>query len=291
MPNGWFRKRKPEMPPEVPEGLMTPCPKCKELLFTREWERNLKVCQKCGFHFPISARERVELLTDPGTFQEQDAGLVSTNPLNFPSYAETLERHGKATGLTDACLSGDGLLSGHPFSLAVTDRRFMMGSMGSVVGERITRSIERATERGTPVLLVSGTGGGARMHEGLLALMQMAKTSAALARHQDAGLLAVVLLTDPTMGGVTASWGSLGDLNLAEPGATIGFAGLRVAQQANVGKIPADFQTAEFHRAHGQIDRVVPRKELKETLARIFRFAGAPVETVAGETGESVNVG
>lgn len=289
MANGWFRKRRTERPAQVPEGLMTPCPKCKELLFTREWERNLKVCLKCGYHFPITAPERIEILLDQGSFTERDAELFSANPLDFPGYTDTMERHRAATGLRDACVSGDGTLAGHPLSLAITDRRFMMGSMGSVVGERITRAIERATERGTPVLLVSGTGGGARMHEGLLALMQMAKTSGALARHHDAGLLTVVLLTDPTMGGVTASWGSLGDMILAEPGAMIGFAGLRVAQQANVGKVPANFQTAEFHREHGQIDRVVPRKELKETLARIFQFAGAPVQ--AGETGETAHVG
>jgi acetyl-CoA carboxylase carboxyl transferase subunit beta len=285
MPNGWFRKRKSNQARDVPEGLWTECPKCRELLFTREWERNFKVCLKCGFHFRLPARERIELLLDPGTFVERDV-LHSGNPLGFPRYDESLERNRRDTGLSDAVMSGEGSLMGHPLTIAVTDPRFMMGSMGSVVGERITRTVERATRQGMPTVLVSGTGGGARMQEGLLSLMQMAKTSAALAHHHRSGLLTVIVLTDPTMGGVTASWGSLGDVILAEPGAMIGFAGLRVSQQAQVQKVPADFQTAEFHLAHGQIDRVVPRKDLRETIGRLFRFAGA-----AGVPQEAAHVG
>lgn len=286
MANGWFRKRKdaadrttPTPGNDIPEGLMTQCVRCKELLFTREWERNLKVCGKCGYHFRLSARERVEMLLDPGSFVERDTKLRSADPLDFPGYASSLERNRERAGLWDSIVSGEGLLEGHPVTLAVTDSHFMMGSMGSVVGERLTRAVERATDRGVPVLLVSGSGGGARMHEGLLSLMQMAKTSAALARHHRAGLLAITLLTDPTMGGVTASWGSLGDLVLAEPGAMIGFAGLRVSQQAQVQKVPSDFQTAEFQHAHGQIDRIVPRRELRRELALFLRFAGAPAQT------------
>lgn len=287
MANGWFRKRKSAQAINLPENLCTECPKCHEVLFTREWERNLKVCLKCAFHFRLTARERIDLLLDEGSFVERDP-LESVNPLSFPDYNASLERNRRKTGLADAVVSGEGTLLGHPLTLAVTDPGFMMGSMGSVVGERITRAVERATERGIPTLLVSGTGGGARMQEGLLSLMQMAKTSAALANHHRAGLLTVVVLTDPTMGGVTASWGSLGDVILAEPGAMIGFAGLRVSQQANVQKVPADFQTAEFHLAHGQIDRIVPRKELRETIGRLFRFAGASMREPAPE---AVHVG
>lgn len=282
MGNGWFRKRK-DSPNEFPEGLWTQCTKCRELLFTREWERNLKVCLKCGFHFRLPARERIELLVDPDTFTELDASLASTNPLNFPKYSEALERYRKDTGEVDAVISGEAEMGGMPLTLAVTSANFMMGSMGSVVGEKVTRALERATERGIPALLVSGSGGGARMHEGLLSLMQMAKTSGALARHHEAGLPAFVLLTDPSMGGVSASWGSLGDVILAEPGAMIGFAGLRVSQQAQVQKVPADFQTAEFQLAHGQIDRVVPRKELRDTLIRLLQFACAGDPLPEGE--------
>lgn len=275
MANGWFRKRKEE-PRNVPEGLFTQCSKCREQLFTREWERNLKVCMKCGYHHRFSARERIELLIDAGSFSELDANLASNNPLNFPGYADSLLRYRKATGMADAIVSGSGTLAGHPLTISVTDPNFMMGSMGSVVGERIARAVEHATERRIPTVLVSGTGGGARMQEGLLSLMQMAKTSAAIAQHHAAGLMTVVILTEPSMAGVLASWGSLGDIILAEPGAMIGFVGQRVSQQANVSKVPADFQTAEFQLAHGQVDAIVPRKDLKAMLERVFQFAGAP---------------
>ncbi len=291
MANGWFRKRRQDDTPNrgksaLPDGIWTSCPKCKEILFRKEWEENLKVCPKCAHHCRLSAQERVELLTDEGTFRELHADLRASDPLNFPNYQTSLERYRSATGLLDAVVSGEGLLEGMPVTLAVTDANFMMGSMGSVVGERITRAIERGTELGVPVILVSGSGGGARMHEGLLSLMQMAKTSGALARHAAAGLLTVVLLTDPSMGGVTASWGTLGDVILAEPGAMIGFAGLRVSQQAQVNKVPSDFQTAEFQLNHGQIDRVVPRKELKATLASLLQFAGSVAEASGGSLAE-----
>jgi acetyl-CoA carboxylase carboxyl transferase subunit beta len=282
MANGWFRKRKQE---EIPEGLFMQCPKCRELLFTREWERNLKVCARCGHHFRLTARERLDLLLDDATFEEWDDNLLSANPLEFPRYSESLERYRTGTGLTDAVLSGAGSIGGRPLVVAVTDAHFMMGSMGSVVGERIVRALERATERGWPALLVSGSGGGARMQEGLLSLMQMARTSGALARHSDAGLLALVLLTDPTMGGVTASWGSLGDIILAEPGAMIGFAGQRVSKQAQVAKVPADFQTAEFHLKHGQIDRIVPRRELRDMISLLLQFSGTALEAESAAHG------
>ena len=278
MGNGWFRKQKSPRTgvEELPEGLWIQCenPKCRELLFIREWERNLKVCRKCQYHFRLSARERIELLTDEGTFVERDAQIVSKNPLNFPRYNDSLERYRRDAGQTDAIVSGDAELDGTPFSIAATDARFMMGSMGSVVGERLTRSVERATAAGWPVVLISGTGGGARMQEGILALMQMAKTSGAIAHHHAKGLMTIVILTHPSMAGVLASWGSLGDVILAEPGAMIGFVGQRVSKQAQVSKVPSDFQTAEFQLAHGQVDRVVPRKDLKATLSALFEFAG-----------------
>jgi acetyl-CoA carboxylase carboxyl transferase subunit beta len=290
MPNGWFRSKRSNYSKRtlqakveaMPDGLWEQCPKCRELLFIRELEKNLKVCKKCNYHFRLSAKERIALLLDEGTFVERDANLRTTDPLEFPRYDEALARYQNSTGMSEAVLSGEGLLNGLPLSIAVTDSRFIMGSMWAVVGERLTRAIERAIEREIPVLLVSGSGGGARMHEGLLSLMQMAKTSGALARLHQAGLIAIVLLTDPSMAGVMASWGSLGDITLAEPGAMIGFTGQRVSQQAQVTKLPADFQTAEFQLKHGMIDMIVPRKDLKETIAKLLLFSGAhtTVETM-----------
>jgi acetyl-CoA carboxylase carboxyl transferase subunit beta len=212
---------------------------------------------------------------------ELDGDLRSANPLGFPGYDAKLRRHSEATGLPDAIVSGEATLDEYPMTLAVTDAFFMRGAMGSVVGERITRAVERATDLRVPALLVSGSGGGARMEEGLLSLMQMARTGAAIARHSDAGLLTVVLLTDPSLAGIMASWGSLGDILLAEPGAQIGFVGERVSQQAVLGKVPAGFQSSEFQLAHGQIDRVVPRKELRGVLSLLFRFSGAVQRTNA----------
>jgi acetyl-CoA carboxylase carboxyl transferase subunit beta len=238
---------------------------------------------RCDYHFRLTAHERIAMLLDEGSFVERDAGLRTTDPLRFPKYDESLARYQKATGLSEAVVSGEGRLNGLAISLAITDSHFLMGSMATVVGERITRAIERAIEREIAVLLVSGSGGGARMHEGLLSLMQMAKTSGALARLQQAGLLAIVLLTDPSMAGVMASWGSLGDVILAEPGAQIGFTGQRVSKQAQVNKAPDDFQTAEFQLQHGMIDRVVPRRELKETIGKLMLFGGAVAERGARE--------
>jgi acetyl-CoA carboxylase carboxyl transferase subunit beta len=291
MPNSWFggkrttysKRSLQEKVEAIPEGLWTQCPKCQQILFTRELEKNLKVCMKCDYHFRLTACERIAMLLDEGSFVERDAGLRTTDPLQFPQYDESLARYQKATGLSEAVVSGEGCLNGLPLSLAVTDSHFLMGSMATVVGERITRAIERAIEREIAVLLISGSGGGARMHEGLLSLMQMAKTSGALARLQQAGLLAIVLLTDPSMAGVMASWGSLGDVILAEPGAQIGFTGQRVSKQAQVTKAPDNFQTAEFQLQHGMIDRVVPRRELKETIGKLLLFGGAVAEVETRE--------
>lgn len=280
MANGWFQKKQSAASKRslqakveaIPDGLWIPCPGCRELLFTRELERNLKVCKKCNHHFRLTAAERLELLLDPDSFSEWDAQLRTVDPLHFPDYDAALRKNQQKTGMTEAILSGSGRIDSLPLGIAVTDSHFIMGSMGSVVGERITRVIERSIEREMPVLLVSGSGGGARMQEGLLSLMQMAKTSAALARLKQARLLCIVVLTDPTMGGVFASWASLGDVLIAEPGAMIGFAGQRVSQQTGVMKPPADFQTAEYQFQHGMIDLVSPRKELRETVLRLLQF-------------------
>jgi acetyl-CoA carboxylase carboxyl transferase subunit beta len=264
-------------------GLWSQCPRCREIIFTPELERNLKVCRKCNYHFRLTARERLDLLLDEGSFIERDASLVTVNPLEFRGYSESLGRYQGITNLPEAALSGEGSVDGLPVTIAVTDSHFLMGTMASVVGERITRTIERATDLGIACVLVSGSGGGARMQEGLLSLMQMAKTAGALARHHRLGLLAVVILTDPSMAGVLASWGSLGDVILAEPGAMIGFAGQRVSQQAGVHKVPSDFQTAEFQLKHGQVDRVCPRRELRETVAKVLAFGSRPAAVPLNE--------
>jgi acetyl-CoA carboxylase carboxyl transferase subunit beta len=282
MPDGWFRRKQSASSKRslqarvqaIPEGLWTPCPRCRELLFTRELEKSLKVCKKCNYHVWLTAAERIDLLLDEGTFVERDENLRTVDPLGFPKYDEKLARYQEATGMTEAVLSGEGELLGMPVAIGVTDARFIRGSMGSVVGERITRAIERAIEREIAVILVSGSGGGARMEEGLLSLMQMAKTSGALARLHQAGLLAIGVLTDQSMAGVLASWASLGDVILAEPGARIGFVGERVSQQAQVTKQTSEYQTSEFQLKHGMIDMVCHRKDLKEAIGRLLQFAG-----------------
>jgi acetyl-CoA carboxylase carboxyl transferase subunit beta len=289
MADGWFQrklgaasKRSLQAKVEaIPDGLWTQCPGCREVQFTRELERNLKVCKKCNHHFRLTAAERLALLLDPGSFVEWDAQLRTVDPLQFPNYDAALLKNQQKTGMTEAILSGTGRIDGQALGIAVTDSHFIMGSMGSVVGERITRMIERSIEREMPALLVSGSGGGARMQEGLLSLMQMAKTSAALARLKQAGLPCLVLLTDPTMGGVFASWASLGDVLIAEPGAMIGFAGQRVSQQTGVMKPPAGFQTAEYQFQHGMIDLICPRKELRDMLIRLLQFGAKEASGVS----------
>jgi acetyl-CoA carboxylase carboxyl transferase subunit beta len=258
--------------PHVPDGLWEKCPKCERALFKRDLEKNLKVCHHCGYHFRLSAQERIALLTEPGSFHEWDAGVTACDPLGFPGYLQKLERDRGRTGLNDAVVTGGARIGSTDVAIGVTDFRFLAGAMNSVVGERITRCIETATERRLPLVLISGTGGGASMYEGILSLMQMPKTAAALARHHEARLLYVSILTDASMAGVLASWASLGDIILAEPGASIGFTGDRVSKQAQVGKKPPDFQTAEFQLRNGMIDAIVHRKELKPTLLRILKW-------------------
>ncbi|QIZ68643.1 acetyl-CoA carboxylase, carboxyltransferase subunit beta [Geobacillus subterraneus] len=254
---------------EVPEGVMTKCPQCKKIMYTKELVKNLRVCLSCGYHHPMPARERIASVLDDGSFREYDAGMVSVNPLGFPGYSEKLEEDRRKSGLNEAVVTGEGTLEGHPLVIAVMDSSFRMGSMGSVVGEKIARAVERAREQRMPFLIFTASGG-ARMQEGVLSLMQMAKTSAALKRFSNDGGLFISVMTHPTTGGVSASFASLGDYNFAEPGALIGFAGRRVIEQTVREELPEDFQTAEFLLKHGQLDAVIHRHELKEKLAIVF---------------------
>lgn len=259
----------------VPAGLWTKCPSCQHVMFSKTLRENFSVCSKCNFHFILGAWERIELLMDPKTFKEFDADLETLDPLGFKGvrpYLEKLKQDQKKTGLREACLVGEGCILGTRVALGITDSRFIMGSMGSVVGEKITRLIERALEKRLPLVVVSGSGGGARMYEGVLSLMQMAKTSSAIARYQRTQLPYFSVLTNPTMGGVMASFASLGDVILAEPGALLGFAGPRVIEQTIRQKLPPDFQTSEFLLEHGLIDLVVDRKDLKSTLKRLLDY-------------------
>ena len=258
---------------EIPAGLWTKCEACSQLIYNKALEENLRVCAKCDFHFPLTAPERVALTIDDGTFEAWDADLRPVDPLQFSvprPYREKLVEEQRACGLTDACVTGSGALDGRPIVLGVTDSRFMMGSMGSVVGERLTRAIERATERRLPLIIISGSGGGARMQEGMLSLMQMAKTASALMRLDERSGLFISVLTHPTMAGVLASFATLGDLIIAEPKALIGFTGPRVIEQTIRQKLPEGFQRSEFLLEHGLIDLIVHRRELKTTLSRLL---------------------
>jgi len=251
------------------------CPKCKEILYGRDWEKNLKICSRCSYHFKLTAYERITLLTDPDSFVEVDRDIVSVDPLKFVSraqaYADKLEEERRNSGLNEAVVSGHATIEGSPLALAVMDFRFIGGSMGSVVGEKITRTIELGIERGIPVLIATASGG-ARMQEGVYSLMQMAKTSAALAKLGEARLPYFSLLTDPTTGGVTASFAMLGDVILAEPGALVCFTGPRVIEQFMHIKLPEGTVNSEFGLQHGMIDAVVHRRELRQTLAQLLRL-------------------
>ncbi|WP_419791467.1 acetyl-CoA carboxylase, carboxyltransferase subunit beta [Staphylococcus chromogenes] len=256
---------------DVPEGIMTKCPNCKKIMYTKELTENLNVCFNCDHHIPLSAYSRIEAISDEGTFNEFDKGMTSANPLNFPGYEEKLEKDQTKTSLNEAVVTGTATLNGIRFGVGVMDSRFRMGSMGSVVGEKICRIVDYCTEHRLPFVLFTASGG-ARMQEGIISLMQMAKTSVSLERHSDAGLLFVSYMTHPTTGGVSASFASVGDINLAEPKALIGFAGRRVIEQTINEKLPEDFQTAEFLLEHGQLDKVVHRSQMRETLAQIFEM-------------------
>ncbi|MFM8893387.1 MAG: acetyl-CoA carboxylase, carboxyltransferase subunit beta [Planctomycetia bacterium] len=261
----------------VPEGLWQKCDGCGATIYRKEAEELLNVCPQCGFHWYVSAAQRIDQLLDTGTFEEWDACLRPGDPLGFrdkKAYAERLVSEQKRTGLNEAVVTGTGMIRARHVACGVTDSAFIMGSMGSVVGERLTRLVERATAGGLPLIIVSASGGGARMHEGILSLMQMAKVSAALARHSQAGGLFISVLTNPTMGGVAASFASLGDLCFAEPRALIGFAGPRTIKATIRVELPKGFQTSEFLLEHGFIDRIVARKDLKSEIARAIDYCG-----------------
>ncbi len=257
---------------EIPAGLWSKCENCKEMIYSKQLEENLRVCPKCQHHLRINAKARIKHLIDEGTWEEESSKLTPVDFLDFPEYKDKLKKAQEATGLDDAVCTGIGKISGFPVALGVTDSFFMMGSMGSVVGEKLTRLIELAIKRKLGVIIISSSGGGARMHEGILSLMQMAKTSAALKKLADAGLPYIAVLTDPTGGGVTASFGMLGDITIAEPNALICFAGPRVIEQTIKQKLPKGFQRSEFLKEHGFVDLVVERKDLKDNLAKILKF-------------------
>jgi len=258
---------------QMPEGVWTKCKNCNEIIYTKEVERNLNVCPKCDYHFRISARERINLVIDQGTFAEMDSAMESIDFLEFKDskrYKDRIKAAVKKSG-SDAVICGKGTIEGMPVAIAVFDFGFMGGSMGSVVGEKITRAIELGLEKHCPVIVFSSSGG-ARMQESILSLMQMAKTSAALAKLKKAGLPFVSVLTDPTTGGVTASFAMLGDINMAEPKALIGFAGPRVIEQTIRQTLPEGFQRSEYLLDHGMVDMIVPRKEMKQRLSQMLRI-------------------
>jgi acetyl-CoA carboxylase carboxyl transferase subunit beta len=257
---------------EMPEGLWTKCPGCSEMVHHLAVEENLRVCPKCDHHFTMGARERISTLVDEGSFEEADAAMMAVDPLGFKgvaTYEDRLKTYRDKTGLIDAVITGSGLMGGRAVGLAVMDFSFLAATMGSVVGEKITRIIEASTKAKKPVIIVC-TSGGARMYEGMLSLMQMAKTSGALARHSEASLPYIAVLTNPTTAGVMASFATLGDITLAEPKSMIGFAGPRVIRETTHQELPAGFQTAEFLLEHGLIDEIVPRARLRETIITIL---------------------
>lgn len=277
---GWFDKDKAPKGKVVdkrlnmPEGIWVKCDSCAEIIYRKEVEKNLNVCPNCGYHFRISALERIALLVDEGSFQEQFAEISSADPLKFKDtkdYDDRLSEAQKKVGMKEAVICGEAKVKGQRLILAVMDFAFLGGSMGSAVGEKITRAIERALEQKCPLLVISSSGG-ARMQEGLLSLMQMAKTASALARLSEAGLPYISILTDPTTGGVTASFAMLGDIIIAEPKALIGFAGPRVIEQTIRQKLPEDFQRSESLEKHGMVDMIVERKNLRDTVSLLLQW-------------------
>ena len=256
----------------VPDGMVVKCNKCKKAIYNKLLGE-FKICPNCGGHFRISAPEMISHIADPGSFEERDADMIPENPINFPNYPKKIEELGETLDIKEAVVTGRCTVHGNKTLLCVMDSRFIMGSMGSVVGEKITRAFEEATENRLPIVIFTASGG-ARMQEGIISLMQMAKISAAVKRHSDAGLLYVSVLTDPTTGGVTASFAMLGDIILAEPQALVGFAGRRVIEQTIKQKLPADFQSAEFVLQHGFVDKIVKRSEMRDTLGQILKMHG-----------------
>ena len=273
--DGFFRRRDlsgfGEKKKDMPEGLWQKCPSCEAVSHELDLLENLRVCPKCDHHYTMSAEQRIELITDEDSFEPMDEHLRTIDALKFQSYEEKVEKYQKRTGLTEAVRTGRATIGRHRVTLSVMDFRFLGASMGSVVGEKITRAIEVGTAEERGVIVVSASGG-ARMHEGILSLMQMAKTSGALARHSEAGLPYLSVLTHPTTGGVTASFATLGDVILAEPRCMIGFAGPRVVKETTHQDLPEGFQTAEFMLEHGLVDRIVPRRQLREDLVALLNY-------------------
>jgi acetyl-CoA carboxylase carboxyl transferase subunit beta len=271
----WFKKSKEvktDKKIKIPEGLWVKCDSCKEIIYKKEIDKNLKICPKCNYHFRISAKERIKLFVDEGSFVEIDSGLSSNDPLNFKDkipYRDRLEENRKKSGLEEAAISGEATVEGHPVIIVIMDFAFMGGSMGSVVGEKVMRAAEAALEKKIPLITVASSGG-ARMQEGIFSLMQMARVSAAIAKLNESGIVYISILADPTFGGVTASFAMLGDVIIAEPRSLIGFAGPRVIEQTIKQQLSEDFQRAEFLLDHGLIDIVVDRKALKKTIGQII---------------------
>ena len=256
---------------QVPRDMLFKCPRCLNVIMTDELEKNLKVCPQCNYHSRLNAPERIKQIADKDSFAEFDADMLSLNPIDFPGYDTKQQSLRDSTGLKDGIITGECTIRGERCVLGVMDSRYMMASMGSVVGEKITRAFEFATENRLPVIMFTASGG-ARMQEGIVSLMQMAKTSGAVARHSDAGLLYITVLTDPTTGGVTASFASLGDIIIAEPKVLIGFAGRRVIEGTIKQRLPDDFQSAEFMLEHGFADMIVERKSMRRTIAHILKL-------------------
>lgn len=272
-----FRRKR-----DLPDGLWLKCPGCDGMVFKKQVEESLQVCPECNYHFRISAAERIAITVDEGSFKELYADLEPKDWLEFVdrhSYARRLEEEQAKTGLKDACTIGSATIDGNPVIFGVTDSRFIMGSMGAVVGEKITLAAEEAARAKLPLIMVSASGGGARMQEGIISLAQMAKTSAAIARLDDAGVPFISIMTNPTMGGVAASWAALGDIIIAEPKALIGFAGPRTIKLTLGIDLPDGFQTAEFLRDHGFVDKIVPRSQMKAEVGRILSLLRAPAGT------------
>jgi acetyl-CoA carboxylase carboxyl transferase subunit beta len=260
-----------EKRPNIPSGMWVKCETCGKILYNKDLESSIMTCENCRTHFRIGSRERINYTIDKGTFIEYDENMISDNPIDFEGYEDKLQVLRDKTLLNDAVITGEGKINGQDTVVAVMDSNFMMGSMGCVVGEKITRAIEKATEAEKPIIIFTASGG-ARMQEGIFSLMQMAKTSAAIARHNEKGCLYITVLTDPTTGGVTASFAMLGDIILAEPNALIGFAGQRVIEQTIKQKLPEGFQRAEFLLEKGFVDKIVDRKAMKGTLTEILKI-------------------
>lgn len=254
---------------DIPHGLMKKCNGCQKIFYEKEWTKNLNVCPECGLHHQLPAFERIEILCDEATFEEWDQALQSNDPLEFPGYKQKVINDKEKTGLNEAVVTGKGKINGYETGIVVMDARFRMGSMGAVVGEKVARAIENANKLSIPIIIFTASGG-ARMQEGMISLMQMAKTSIAIQRFNKSGGCMICVMTNPTTGGVSASFASIGDYHFAEPGALIGFAGRRIIEQTIREKLPSDFQTSEFQLEHGQIDKVVTRKEMKKVLTTVL---------------------